>query len=649
MATSTLTHQILESHLVEGRLEPGEEIALRVDQTLTQDATGTMVMLELEAMDLDRVHTESVQYVDHNLLATDHRNPDDQRFLRSAARRFGLWYSPPGNGVSHPVHQDHFGRPGLVLLGSDSHTPAAGALGMLAFGAGGLDVAAAMAGLPYRIAMPRVWRIELEGALTRGVSAKDVILELLRRHGVSGARGYILEYGGPGLAELSCMDRHVIANMGTELGATTSVFPADESVETFLVARGRESAVERLVPDDGADYDRTDTIRLDELTPLIAMPSSPGNVHRVEEMAGTPIGQAYVGSSANPGFRDFAIVARMVEGGTVAPGVSLDVNPTSRRLLQRLMEEGDVGRLLAAGARFHQPGCNGCIGMGQAPATDTLSLRTVPRNFPGRSGTVEDQVALVSPETAAASALTGVVTDPRARAATIEPVTPPAHWPVDDALLEPPIPGTEAIEIALERGPNIQPLPEFEPLESTLELPVLVVLGNDVSTDEILPAGSRVLPDRSNLDRLARHTLAPIDPTYPSRAAEALPDGGHVIAAGQNYGQGSSREHAALAPRRLGCRVVLAGSFARIHRRNLVNVGIAPLLFPQASSLEPGQVIRIEDPLGQIEKGAEVRLSVDGITAIARHDLTRTERDRIRAGSLMNHVRDLLTVKGATS
>jgi len=646
---STLTHRILEEHLVEGRLGPGEEIALRVDQTLTQDATGTMVMLELEAMDLDRVHTESVQYVDHNLLATDHRNPDDQRFLRSAARRFGLWFSPPGNGVSHPVHQDHFGRPGLILLGSDSHTPAAGALGMLAFGAGGLDVAAAMAGLPTRIAMPRVWRIELEGSLRSGVSAKDVILELLRRHGVSGARGAILEYGGPGLADLSCMDRHVIANMGTELGATTSVFPADEAVEAFLVARGREADVARLVADDDADYDRVETIRLDEVEPLIAMPQSPGNVHRVEEIAGRPIGQAYVGSSANPGFRDFAIVARMVEGDTIAPGVSLDVNPTSRRLLQRLMEEGDVGRLLAAGARFHQPGCNGCIGMGQAPATDTLSLRTVPRNFPGRSGTTEDQVALVSPETAAASALTGVVTDPRERAATIAPVAPPTPWPLDDALLEPPLPEAEAARVTLERGPNIRPLPEFEPIDATLELPVLVVLGDDVSTDEILPAGSRVLPDRSNLDRLARHTLTPIDPGYPSRADDVLADGGHVIAAGDNYGQGSSREHAALAPRRLGCRVVLARSFARIHRRNLVNVGIAPLLYPDAPELEPGQVVRIEDPLGQIDEGGTVRLSIDGNPAIARHDLTRTERDRVRAGSLMNHVRDMLTAKGATS
>jgi aconitate hydratase len=648
MSAPTLTHRILEAHLDEGRLEPGEEIALRVDQTLTQDATGTMVMLELEAMGLDRVTTESVQYVDHNLLATDHRNADDHRFLRSAARRFGIWFSPPGNGVSHPVHQDYFGRPGLILLGSDSHTTAAGALGMIAFGAGGLDVAAAMAGLPYRIVMPRVWRIELTGSLQRGVSAKDVILELLRRHGVAGARGAVLEYGGPGLDELSCMDRHVIANMGTELGATTSLFPSDDAVEAFLVARGRAVDFERLdVPDDGS-YDRVDTIALNELEPLIAMPQSPGNVRTVAEMAGRPIGQAYVGSSANPGFRDFAIVARMVDGERVAPGVSLDVNPTSRRLFQKLLDEGDVGRLLAAGARFHQPGCNGCIGMGQAPATGTLSLRTVPRNFPGRSGTIEDQVALVSPETAAASALTGVITDPRERASRVDPVAPPSHWPLDNSLFEPPLPQAEATQVTIERGPNIRPLPEFDPIEDLMDLPILLVVGDDLSTDEILPAGSRVLPDRSNLGRLAQHTLTPVDPTYPSRTAEHLRSGGHVIAAGSNYGQGSSREHAALAPRVLGLRVVLAESFARIHRRNLVNVGIAPLLMEGAGSLQPGHVVHIEGLLDQIDQGPVISLTIGGTPTVARHDLTSTERDRMRAGSLMNHVRRPPSAKGAT-
>ena len=398
-----LATKLIASHLVDGTAETGRGIALRIDQTLTQDATGTLVMLELEAMGLERVHTEvSVQYVDHNLLQEDFKNADDHLFLRSACRRFGVWFSPAGNGVSHPLHMERFGRPGASLVGSDSHTCAAGAIGMLAIGAGGLEVALAMAGEPLHIQMPAIWGIELAGALPDWVSAKDVILEMLRRHGVRGGIGRIIEYYGPGLACLSAMDRHVIANMGAELGATATVFPADDEVRRFLRAQQREDAFVPLAADPGADYDEHDRIDLAGLEPLIALPSSPGNVVPVREVAGRDIYQAYIGSSANPGYRDFAIAAAMVAGRHVHDRVSFDINPTSRQILENLVADGRIDELLRAGARLHQAGCNGCIGMGQAPATDRISLRTVPRNFPGRSGTREDQVYLASPETCVA-------------------------------------------------------------------------------------------------------------------------------------------------------------------------------------------------------------------------------------------------------
>ncbi|MEX0601105.1 MAG: aconitate hydratase, partial [Rhodothermales bacterium] len=409
-----VAQKLIADHLIEGEMTPGEQIALKIDQTLTQDATGTLVMLELEAMGLRRVKTElSAQYVDHNLLQTDFKNPDDHLFLRSACRKYGVWYSRPGNGVSHPVHQERFGKPGKTLLGSDSHTPAAGAIGMLAMGAGGLEVALAMAGDPYHIDMPGIWGVRLTGELPDWVSAKDVVLEMLRRHDVDGGVGRIIEYYGPGLRSLSAMDRHVIANMGTELGATTTVFPSDDAVRRFLKAQGREQDWTEIVADDDARYDDEEQIDLSHLVPLIARPSSPGNVVPVREVEGQEIYQTYVGSSANPGFRDFAVAARIVAGRQVHDRVSFDVNPTSRQILEQLMDAGELQKLTRAGARIHQAGCNGCIGMGQAPATGRISLRTVPRNFPGRSGTKEDAVYLCSPETAAASALTGAITDPR--------------------------------------------------------------------------------------------------------------------------------------------------------------------------------------------------------------------------------------------
>lgn len=642
--------KLLEPHLVSGTLDPGSEIAIRIDQTLTQDATGTLVMLELEAMGLGRVRTEtSAQYIDHNLLQEDFRNADDHLFLRSACRRFGVWYSPPGNGVSHPLHQERFGKPGKTLLGSDSHTCAAGAIGMLAIGAGGLEVALAMAGEPFYLRMPRIWGVRLDGKLPDWVSAKDVILEMLRRHGVSGGLGRILEYHGPGLGCLSAMDRHVIANMGAEIGATSSVFPADDEVRRFLRAQGRDTDFVELTADDGASYDLTDTIDLSALEPLIALPSSPGNVVPVREVAGREIYQAYIGSSANPGYRDFAIAAEIVKGRRVHDRVSFDINPTSRQILENLVADGHVSTLLHAGARLHQAGCNGCIGMGQAPATDRISLRTVPRNFPGRSGTREDHVYLVSPETAAASALEGVITDPRTLGMSYPRIREPERPRLDVAMLVAPLPAGLARGVQLEKGPNIHALPILPPLADKLVVPVLLELGDNISTDEILPAGARVLPFRSNVEQISHFAFEPIDPTYPARALEARATG-HVIVAGRNYGQGSSREHAALAPRYLGLCAVLAVQFARIHRANLIHFGVVPLIFATPGDRRQvgrGDVLVIDDlhralresrPIEPIEIINQTR----GASFHVAHDLSPREVEIVLAGGLIPLMRGRL-------
>jgi aconitate hydratase len=651
---ANIAQKLMESHLIQGRLQAGEEIALRIDQTLTQDATGTLVMLELEAMKLDRVRTEhSAQYVDHNLLQEDFKNADDHLFLRSACRRFGLWYSAAGNGVSHPVHQERFGKPGLTLLGSDSHTPAAGAIGMLAIGAGGLEVALAMAGQPFYVKTPQVWGIRLVGELPDWVSAKDVVLEMLRRHDVDGGVGCILEYYGSGLTCLSAMDRHVIANMGTELGATSTVFPSDDVVRKFLKSHGREQDWQELLPDSSAEYDLHEEIDLSRLEPLIAMPSSPGNVRPVREVAGQEIYQAYVGSSANPGYRDFAISAEMVKGRKVHDGVSFDVNPTSREMLAQLVRDGHLLPLLQAGARIHQAGCNGCIGMGQAPATGKLSLRTVPRNFPGRSGTREDKVCLVSPETATASALNGVITDPR----TLGIAYPRIHEPdqyldVESArdLLMPPLSPDVARRVTIEKGPNIASLPEFDPLPDTVELPVLLKVHDNISTDEILPAGARVLPFRSNIPEISRFAFNMVDPSYPERAAAIRDAGGHVLIAGTNYGQGSSREHAALAPRYLGLRAVIARSFARIHWQNLVNFGILPLTFVDPGDYEwiqPEDRLSIADLTG-IHPGEDIEVHnvSQNRTFRARQSLSPRQIEVLRSGGLINWARAKISQPG---
>lgn len=611
-----LAQKLIGSHLADGDMTVGSEIGLRIDQTLTQDATGTMVMLELEALGLDRARTRvSVQYVDHNLLQADERNMTDHLFLRSACQRFGVWYSRPGNGVSHPVHMQRFGRPGESLAGSDSHTCAAGSLGMLAIGVGGLEVAMAMAGEPLYVTMPQIWGVRLTGALPPWVSAKDVILEMLRRHGVRGGVGRIIEYHGPGLDSLSAMDRHVIANMGAELGATTSVFPADEQVRAFLRREGRGGDFTGVTADPDASYDVTDEIDLGGLEPLIARPSSPGDVVPVRDVAGEPVYQVVVGSSANPGLRDFGVLAAITGGRQVHPQVSMDVNPTSRQILADLTAMGGTLSLIQSGARIHQAGCMGCIGMGQAPAIGRNSLRTVPRNFPGRSGTDEDSVWLCSPETAAAAALTGEITDPRDLPSRLGIEYPVLDLPPrsGDGVthLEEPLPEGEARQVTLVKGPSIGILPDLDPMPDDLRAQVAIKVGDNISTDEILPAGARALPFRSDIARLAGFTFSQVDDGYVQRAREA---GTHAIVAGENYGQGSSREHAVIAPRYLGLRLVIAKSYARIHWQNLANFGVLAAEFA--------------DPADYDRVGQDDELSVDGLIAALEGGTELTVRNR---------------------
>ncbi|HVO74084.1 MAG TPA: aconitate hydratase [Ignavibacteriaceae bacterium] len=636
-----VSRKLIESHLVGGAFNPGEEIGIRIDQTLTQDATGTMVMLEFEAMGIPRIMTElSVQYVDHNLIQEDYKNADDHLFLRSASRKFGLWYSRPGNGVSHPVHMERFGIPGKTLLGSDSHTPAAGSLGMLAIGAGGLEVALAMAGENFYLKAPKILGVKLHGKLPDWVSAKDIILEMLRRYNVDGGVGKIIEYYGPGLNNLSAMDRHVIANMGTELGATTTVFPSDDITRRFLKSQGREGDWIEIKADKNAEYDEYDEINLSTLEPLIALPSSPGNVVPVREVAGKEIYQAYIGSSANPGIRDFAVPALIVEGKQVHNKVSFDVNPTSRQILENLISLGLLQKLVHAGARIHQAGCNGCIGMGQAPATNKISLRTVPRNFPGRSGTKEDLVYLCSPETAAASALTGIITDPRTLQFDYPEFIEPEEIILNTEMLLPPASKEENIE--LEKGPNIKPLPPFAPLPDEIEGPVLLKVKDNISTDEIMPAGAKILPFRSNIPELSKFVFNRVDESFYSRTMEnsRLP---FFIVGGENYGQGSSREHAAIAPRYLGLRSVIAVSFARIHWQNLINFGILPLTFADKndySKINQNDLLHIDNLHEFLKKGSTLKLinKTNGKTVDVNHTLSSRQVEIVLQGSLINTV-----------
>lgn len=640
-----VTQKLISNHLVDGEMKLGEEIGIKIDQTLTQDATGTLVMLELEAMKLDRAKTDvSCQYVDHNLLQTDFKNPDDHLFLKSAAERFGIWYSRPGNGVSHPVHTEHFAKPGKTLAGSDSHTPASGCMGMLALGAGGVDVAFAIAGEPMYLKMPKVLGVKLTGKLPDWVSAKDVVLEMLRRYDVKGARGYVIEYYGPGLSELSTMDRHVIANMGTEMGATSTVFPSDGEVKRFLKQQEREDDWTELLPDEGAEYDKHEEIVLDDVVPLIALPSSPGNVVPVSEVEGKEIYQSYIGSSANPSYRDFWITSEMVKDRRVSQEVSFDINPTSRQIIENMVRNGVMLHLVQSGARIHQAGCNGCIGMGQAPASGRNSLRTVPRNFPDRSGTKEDSVFLCSPETATASALTGEITDPRNMKDLYGMSYPKYKDPEDyiinkDMLLAPPENGQDK---ELVKGPNITELPDFSEF-SDFEVPLLLKMGDNISTDEILRAGAEVLPFRSNIGEISKFSYTVIDENFYDRAMKTKEEqGGHVVIAGENYAQGSSREHAAIAPRYLGQKAVIAKSYARIGWQNLINFGIAPLEFENPEdydSIDQGDILKVENIREQLKNGSgiEVQNITKGKKIPVKHTLSGRQLESLLDGGVINN------------
>lgn len=636
----TIAQKIIASHLVSGDMTPGSEIALKIDQTLTQDATGTMAYLEFETMGIPRVRTElSVAYVDHNTLQCGFENSDDHRYLQTVAAKYGIRFSRPGNGICHQVHLERFGKPGRTLIGSDSHTPTGGGLGMLAFGAGGLDVAVAMGGGAYYITMPKMFRVNLTGKLPPYVTAKDVSLELLRILSVKGGVGAIIEWGGPGIAALSVPERGTITNMGTELGATTSIFPSDEITRRFLAAQGREADYVPLASDPDAVYDRVIDMDLSALRPLAACPHSPDNVVEAASLGNVKVDQVCIGSCTNSSLYDMLKVAAMLRGKTVHPSVSLSVSPGSRQVLTMLADCGALSDILASGARVLECACGPCIGMGFSPNSGGVSLRTFNRNFPGRSGTKDGQVYLVSPETAVASALTGYITDPT----TIETplrVTMPPRFLVNDSAILPPLPADQASEAQVLRGPNIREFPRSKPFTDTLSARLVLKVGDNITTDHIMPAGARILPYRSNIPYLSKFCFEVCDPTFPERAKAA---GDGVIVGGSNYGQGSSREHAALVPMYLGIRCVIAKSFARIHAANLINAGILPLTFEN-----PDDYDRIEQgarlTIGHIVRGMEEgRLTVSdgtGFTFRAVCSLSDRQRGILLAGGLLNYTRE---------
>jgi len=643
-----LTHKILQAHLVEGQLGPGQEIAIRIDHTLLQDATGTMAMLEFEALGMETVGAElAAQYVDHNILQTDNKNADDHKYLQTACARYGIRYSRPGNGVSHQVHMERFGVPGKTILGADSHTPGAAGVSMLGIGAGGLDVALAMAGYPYYFPCPKVLGVKLTGSLPDWVSAKDVVLEMLRRHGVQGCVGKVVEYYGPGVRNLSATDRETIGNMGTELGATSSIFPSDENTRSYLQSQGRGDAWVELAADAGAQYDEYDEINLSVLEPLIARPSSPGNVVAVREVAGIKVDQGIVGSSVNSSFRDLMVVARILEGRRLHPETSLYVNPGSRQVLENVTAQGGVMSFLIAGARLYEPGCLGCIGMGQAAGTGQVSLRTMPRNFPGRSGTKDDKVYLCSPETVAAAALKGVITDPRDLAGEMRypRIQDPAKYIIDESSII--FPDDQLRKTEVVRGPNIRPLPRLDPLPETLKAEVVLKVGDNISTDAIMPAGNKILPLRSNIEAISEYIYSQIDPDFPRECKEK---GTVVVIGGENYGQGSSREHAALGPRYLGVRAKIVKSFARIHKANLCNFGILPLTFKdpgEYNRLKKGVKVVFPNVKRHIENGdREIPVEVDGRRIVALLDVFDRQRRHLVAGGTLNFVKNELQKMG---
>ena len=634
----TLTEKILHEHLVTGEMKKGAPIGIRIDQTLTQDATGTMAYLQLEAMGVDQVKTElSVSYVDHNTLQSGFENADDHKYLQTVAKKHGVFFSRPGNGICHQVHLERFGRPGATLLGSDSHTPTGGGIGMLAIGAGGLDVACAMAGEPFMLNMPRVVEVRLTGALQKGVSAKDVILKVLSMLTVKGGVGKVIEYTGDGVKTLSVPERATITNMGAELGATTSVFPSDEVTRDFLRREGREDVFRALAADAGAVYDERYDIDLAALEPLIALPHMPDVVKTVREVAGQPIDQVAIGSCTNSSYRDIMTVASILDGKRVAPNVSLVLSPGSRQVLSMVAEAGGLAKILAAGARLLECTCGPCIGMGQSPVTNAWSLRTFNRNFKGRSGTLSANVCLVSPETAAASAIRGVITDPRE--ADFELPAEPQAFLVDDSMIyAPEREHPESVEVV--QGPNIRPLPENTPLAAAIEKEVVIQVGDNITTDHIMPAGAKVLPYRSNIEKISEFVFRDVQEGFKAHCRKA---GGGIIVAGENYGQGSSREHAALAPMYLGIKAVLAKSFARIHAANLVNFGIVPLLFDEAAdyeSIAEGDVLFLDFSALAPDAPVRVENRTKKRSFSTHHALSALDIEMLKAGGKLNYIKN---------
>lgn len=638
-----LTQKILASHLVSGQLIPGEEISIRIDQTLTQDSTGTMAYLQFEAMGVKRVRTKrSVAYIDHNTLQTGFENADDHQYIQTVTHKHGIWCSKPGNGICHQVHLERYGIPGWTLLGSDSHTPTGGGIGMLAIGAGGLDVAVAMGGGAYYLTCPRVVNVHLTGKLPYGVAAKDIILEVLRRLSVKGGVGRVMEYTGPGVATLTVPERATIANMGAELGATTSVFPSDEVTRAFLKAQDREADWQPLAADPGAAYDETVEICLDTLLPLVAKPHMPDNVETVEAVGPIAVDQVFIGSCTNSSYQDMMRVARILKGKRVHPNVSLVIGPGSRQVLTMLARNGALADMMAAGARILETACGPCIGMGQSPRTGAVSLRTNNRNFYARSGTASAGIYLVSCETAAASALTGVLTDPRTLDVDLD-IPQPEHFEVNDNLVIPPVEEGHEDEVEVVRGPNIHPFPLGKALADTVAGKVLLKMEDNITTDHIMPSNAKLLPYRSNIPYLSDYCLTPVDPAFPARAKA---EHGGILVAGQNYGQGSSREHAALVPLYLGIRAVVAKSFARIHRDNLINNGILPLTFANEgdyddiSPMDELTLPHVREAIAQGQEQLTLHNATKGRDYTVCLPLTQRQRGMILAGGLLNYTRE---------
>ncbi len=639
MSGLTIAQKIIKNHLVEGEMIKGSPIGLRIDQTLTQDATGTMAYLEFEAMGIPRVRTElSVAYIDHNTLQNGFMNADDHLYIRTCAKKYGLYFSRPGNGICHQVHLERFGVPGKTLIGSDSHTPTGGGLGMLAFGAGGLDVAVAMGGGAYHITMPEMVRVNLTGKLNDWVSAKDVILEVLRRLSVKGGVGRIIEYGGEGVKTLSVPERGTITNMGAELGASTSVFPSDENTYAFLKAQGREDAYVELKADEDAVYDLVIDIDLSTLVPAAACPHSPDNVKSIEEIGNIKVDQVCIGSCTNSSFVDLMKVAHILKGKTVHDDVSLSIAPGSKQVYNMLAECGALSWMIDAGARILESACGPCIGMGQSPQSAGVSLRTFNRNFLGRSGTKDAGVYLVSPETAAVSALTGVLTDPRTLGAMPE-FPMPEKFVVNDNMVISPASVEDAKLVEVKRGPNIKPFPESRPVADTIDCECILKVGDNITTDHIMPAGAKILPYRSNIPFLSNFCFEVCDEEFPKRAKEK---NGGIIIGGENYGQGSSREHAALVPLYLGVKAVIAKSFARIHAANLVNAGILPLTFADGADydgIELGDKLTMSDVRACIKEGRDIVLNANGKEIKLVSSLSGRDRDIILAGGLLEYTK----------